>query len=409
MLLLVGVSITIAIKGGLFDTTKRAAKETEEAKKLEQELANGRVKIGEVWYDSIEDYVGGKESDDQTEPEKPVEPEKPPVEPETPPKDPTTGLNFYDDVEKDENGVLTANASYTSDGKTAIVPKGFKIVEGIEKTKSIADGLVIQDKDGNEFVWIPVEVTESDKETEIASFYTSSWENNARGERSSIASSSDQYLEPRNDYDGEEDEYAEMLRSVYKNKGFYIGRYEAGSTTQRAYASPTTEMVVQKGKYPYNYVAWGVSASDWSSDVVFGGTNYGKGAVYLSKKMYEGKDVGVISTLCYGVQWDAMLDFIKDKNNVTNSTTWGNCRPDSGTTTLKNTGSSDSYSAKNIYDVSGNLSEWTMEGQKSTDNARVSRGNDYHFGGQAVSVRQPVNVFSYSIDTLGFRPTLYIK
>ena len=408
MLLLVGVSITIAIKGGLFDTAKRAAKETEEAKKLEQELASGRVKIDGVWYDSIEDYTKGNASDDQTEPEKPVEPEKPPVKPETPPKDPSTGLSFYDDVEKDENGVLTANASYASDGKTAVIPKGFKIVEGIERTKSIADGLVIQDKDGNEFVWIPVEVTESDTETEIASFYTSNWENNARGERSSIASSSDQYLEPKNDYAGEAKEYEEMVKSVYKNGGFYIGRYEAGSTTQRVYASPTTEMVVQKDKYPYNYVAWGASASDWSSDVVVGATSYGKGAVYLSKKMYEGKDVGVTSTLCYGVQWDAMLDFIKDKNNVTNSASWGNCKPDSGTTTLKNTGSSDSYSAKNIYDVSGNLFEGTMEGQKNANYARVTRGNDYYYGGQAAT-RGIQNVSTFNMDTLGFRPTLYIK
>ena len=72
MLILVGVSITIAIKGGLFNTTKKVAKETEETKNTEQELANGRVKIDETWYDSIEDYVGGKKLDNQTEPEKPV-------------------------------------------------------------------------------------------------------------------------------------------------------------------------------------------------------------------------------------------------------------------------------------------------------------------------------------------------
>ena len=65
MLVLVGVSITIAIKGGLFDTTKRVAKETEEAKRKEQEFASGRVKIDGTWYDSFEDYAIGKPSEIQ--------------------------------------------------------------------------------------------------------------------------------------------------------------------------------------------------------------------------------------------------------------------------------------------------------------------------------------------------------
>ena len=402
MLLLVGVSITIAIKGGLFDTTKRAAKETEEAKKLEQELANGRVKIGEVWYDSIEDYVGGKESDDQTEPEKPVEPEKPPVEPETPPKDPTTGLNFYDDVEKDENGVLTANASYTSDGKTAIVPKGFKIVEGIEKTKSIADGLVIQDKDGNEFVWIPVEVMEGDKETEIRSFYRSEW---ANGDRGVSLTDFVAYAEPyASGYVGENTEYAEMVKSVYKNGGFYIGRYEAGSVTERTNTSNgTTEIVVKKNQYPYNYVCWGISMSDYTSDVIdVYSRNQGKGAVYLSKNMYEGKDVGVTSSLCYGVQWDAMLDFIKDKKNVNDSASWGNYKPNSGSGTIKNTGSSDSYSAKNIYDVAGNEFEWTMEASTIVAR-RIIRGGYYGYSGaEASASNRGANDFNYCDNTQRF-------
>ena len=62
MLILVGVSVTIVINGGLFDITKKAAKRTEKAKKAEQELSSERIKIDEIWYDSFEDYVNGKES-----------------------------------------------------------------------------------------------------------------------------------------------------------------------------------------------------------------------------------------------------------------------------------------------------------------------------------------------------------
>ena len=65
MLLLVGVSITIAINGGLFDSTNKAAKKTEKAKKTEQELSTERIKIDDIWYDSFEDYVNGKKSEIQ--------------------------------------------------------------------------------------------------------------------------------------------------------------------------------------------------------------------------------------------------------------------------------------------------------------------------------------------------------
>ena len=395
MLLLVGVSITIAIKGGLFDTTKRVAQETEEAKNKEQELANGRVKIDGIWYDSIEDYTKGEQSDYQ------------------PPE-----FGPYDEAKKDENGFLLENTTYTSEGKTAVIPKGFKIIDGLEGTKSIAKGLVIQDKDENEFVWIPVEVTASDKENKIASFFRSEWENNARG---TSLTDSTQYIEPnQNGYEGEAQEYAEMVRSVYENKGFYIGRYEAGSKTERTNKeNGTTEMVVKKNQYPYNYVGWGASMTDYINDVIdVKNRNQGKGAVYLSKSMYQNQDVGVTSTLCYGIQWDAILEFIKDdSHDVTNSSSWGNY-----SYAIYKTGcdhndpnlSGDSYVAKNIYDIAGNLFELTME-TFSDINCRVGRGSIqgsfsaiYTLEAAGRSNWNPfenINVF----DKTGFRPALYIK
>lgn len=46
-----------------------------------------------------------------------------------------------------------------------------------------------------------------------------------------------------------------MMQSVQKNKGFYIGRYEAGTIEPRK--SSTTgisEVVVKRDAYPYIYV-----------------------------------------------------------------------------------------------------------------------------------------------------------
>lgn len=65
MLILVAVTINMAINGGLFGHAKEAKEETKNAIDAEQELANGRIKVAGVWYDSMQDYVDGKPSADQ--------------------------------------------------------------------------------------------------------------------------------------------------------------------------------------------------------------------------------------------------------------------------------------------------------------------------------------------------------
>ena len=65
MLVLVGVTIQMAINGGLFENAGEATGKTQNAINAEQQLANGRIKIGEVWYDSIDDYLKEKPSKDQ--------------------------------------------------------------------------------------------------------------------------------------------------------------------------------------------------------------------------------------------------------------------------------------------------------------------------------------------------------
>ena len=66
MLILVAVTITVAVNGGLFEYAGRAGKETNEAIKAEQKLADGKIKIGEVWYDSIDAYLANRPSSQTT-------------------------------------------------------------------------------------------------------------------------------------------------------------------------------------------------------------------------------------------------------------------------------------------------------------------------------------------------------
>ncbi len=201
-----------------------------------------------------------------------------------------------EELEKSKNLLgtrVTENTKYVSGGKTAWIPKGFTL-SGIKSEQSIDNGLVIYDiPEGttpdwtnpdsvktkyNQFVWIPVEVKSTDTENSIASFYRSEWAENTAtgGERTTGLSTS--FTEPysydtTNNYDqtnGIADQITELTKSIYKYGGFYIGRYEAGSTTERTSSSSQTEgFVVQQDKYPYNYVKWGKSMSDVSEGAVW--------------------------------------------------------------------------------------------------------------------------------------------
>lgn len=164
------------------------------------------------------------------------------------------------------------------------------------------------------------------------------------------------------------------------------------------------------------------------------------GAVYLSKNMYAAGTIGATSTLCYGVQWDAAMKFVEDSTHSTsNSTTWGNYKNNAWTinrTTAKytestnaqkeswqaitsnksktdsksillTTGASDNFKAKNIFDLAGNVYEWTMEANLSA--RRVYRGGSFCLNGTgsspSIRVYYGPTLSGYSI---GFRPALYL-
>ena len=66
MLILVGVSVTVALNGGLFTTAKEAAEGTATKRNEELQLSSGKVEINGEWYNSIDEYVNGKSSDNPT-------------------------------------------------------------------------------------------------------------------------------------------------------------------------------------------------------------------------------------------------------------------------------------------------------------------------------------------------------
>ena len=176
------------------------------------------------------------------------------------------------------------NVNYTADGKgeKIPVPKGFSYAgEGTKET-----GFVIKnDLDGNEFVWIP---------TDLVPYQTYDW-------NKGLATT--EFTEY---YTSDEIKNAEIIQevtdSVNMHKGYYISRYEAGTTVKRTSKTEISQeqlpmpvfkaTTVETPIYAYNYI-------DWND------------AIYLSNKLYNKEINNVTSRLINARGWDTALKFIE--------------------------------------------------------------------------------------------------
>ena len=163
--------------------------------------------------------------------------------------------------------------------------------------------------------------------------------------------------------------------SVGKFGGFYIAKYESGILgtkdnftlyNENGILTPTTSKPLsQQGKGVWN----NISQSD---------------AEKISKLMLA-SSTEVKSDLISGECWDTTLQWIKNTNDSTydeNSQGKGNYDEDANTNNWKGkittTGSLRAYEKNNIYDMAGNVLEWTTEyGTFNGTNYFVSRGGFY--------------------------------
>ncbi len=293
-----------------------------------------------------------------------------------------------------------------------VIPAGFKAISQeqditIDETakwgerNAYLSGLVIEDEKGNQFVWIPVE--------NMQLFHTTDWQRNEPTEQINAT-----YLEPMEE---ERQAYETMKQKVQKYGGFYVGRFETGDgdiTEARTTTRNSDNMVIQKYAQVYNYVPFMSTTID-RREVT--------GARELALKFGNQNQYQTVTTsVLYGVQWDAILRFlVSEENPVNDSTSWGNypnatlSYSDSlgntyqkvqGEARLLQAGSSEQTKAKNIYDIAGNLYEWTMESAGSS--VRVVRGGAYLVNiGQLAASR-----YAYAQNTannsIGFRISFYV-
>ena len=364
--------------------------------------------------------------------------------------------------------VSTVYAISVGNGESVPVPYGFYYVGG-----SINTGVIISDNEadkydgktdktthdyatklkGNQFVWIPCTINEYTK----IDFGMSSASSYDRTTGSS--------------------EYAQ----IQKYGGFYVGRYEAGVSTLNEEKGEFKDSVTFSGNASlFNAVTAGTGINGWgwqNYDYIARGkvitdSNYPNKvtgnivekansipyyhadyytALEMSERLYN-NNLYVQSGLITGTQWDMMMKFLSDSSNYSDmkSTQWGNYdnvsltnlrgyytnvntsnastdgfksaegfTTNSGTSSwvILTTGSTEQVLRKGLYDVAGNLWEWTQEssyvanlGYNITYNTYNLRGGSFLNAYASRPACYRADDYAPRTDTNnGFRPVLYIK
>ena len=368
LLILAGVSLSFVFNGGILDKSQQAVDKYQNESEKEQDLL-----------DKIDKYLGNELGIGSG-----------------------GGTDVPDDTDVptvDSNGLATENTTIvaTDDPNVQIViPKGFAPVilqtgrtdslpgengavkeimpkenwnsitkEDINKGIVVVDNKITYDNgqtsgtvpDFNEYVWVPI--------TDNSKFVRNGWNRNTLAD----VSTSGAYWE-----ETATSEYTDMVSSVSRNKGFYISRYEASK-------KDSTTAQSKRGQNPWCYVTQ-------------------PEAITASSNMKE----SINSHLIYGIEWDSVLQWAIDSQATigaettggtktitiddiqSDSRSWGNYSNSTGGaatnsgSSAKVGGTNEYWKVNNIYDIAGNVMEWTQE-KYSTGTNRAYRGGYYDYIG----------------------------
>ncbi len=366
-----------------------------------------------------------------------------------------TRVQLEESWQGESQAKTTVYAISDGEGNTIPIPKGFYYVGGTEKTgvvisdsssdknkgKDSSNGNVTKDLVGNQFVWIPCKEEDYQKYKWGDKYKNNTWDENTPEEEKA---------------------------KVATYGGFYVARYEAGTSKvtleggKKIGQEKSETNNWQNDSYIISKTTSSSKPTSKAEEIPYYHADY-ETAEKMSERMYNNSNY-VSSQLITGTQWDVMLNYIsteKNKNtlnaqNESNYTDlksncdWGNyvdtdltncsgkyCiigqEPYTGSMlsywnpnteknnknnetewTLLTTGSiDDNLQKKNIYDIAGNLWEWTQEKSNIDDHSAscyMLRGGSFYDKHTDYPVCYRISDYANTTATgHGFRVTLYIK
>lgn len=304
-------------------------------------------------------------------------------------------------------GEITYETSYTIfkdvNGEQVPIPEGYIVSENSDEN-IVNKGLVISDSRGNEYVWISCTVDSSSNKLQ---YKRTEWgvekdgTDNSRAIKDELTLKDIDVTYSKTDTDnGINEEISKEIvaqinaekESIKKYGGYYIGRYEVGKDNKTA--------VIKAEQEPYVNIKWSK-------------------AYELAKGIGGGE--GATTYLCSSYSWDTAINFIQNttgKNYATSIIGFnGNWKSqevkDSSGKVIKpvntaqrlNTGLTTALC--NIYDMGGNVGEFTTELNPGTSETVVLRGGDNGNGSPAG--RRWDDGSGSAISAYGFRATLFLK
>ena len=304
-------------------------------------------------------------------------------------------------------GEITYETSYTIfkdvNGEQVPIPEGYIVSENSDEN-IVNKGLVISDSRGNEYVWISCTVNSSSNKLQ---YKRTEWgvekdgTDNSRAIKDELTLKDIDVTYSKTDTDnGINEEISKEIvaqinaekESIKKYGGYYIGRYEVGKDNKTA--------VIKAEQEPYVNIKWSK-------------------AYELAKGIGGGE--GATTYLCSSYSWDTAINFIQNttgKNYATSIIGFnGNWKSqevkDSSGKVIKpvntaqklNTGLTTALC--NIYDMGGNVGEFTTELNPGTSETVVLRGGLYTFNNPA-GYRWD-HYSGNASSSYGFRATLFLK
>lgn len=303
-------------------------------------------------------------------------------------------------------GEITYETSYTIfkdvNGEQVPIPEGYIVSENSDEN-IVNKGLVVSDSRGNEYVWISCTVDSSSNKLQ---YKRTEWgvekdgTDNSRAIKDELTLKDIDVTYSKTDTDnGINEEISKEIvaqinaekESIKKYGGYYIGRYEVGKDNKTA--------VIKAEQEPYVNIKWSK-------------------AYELAKGIGGGE--GATTYLCSSYSWDTAINFIQNttgKNYATSIIGFnGNWKSqevkDSSGKVIKpvntaqrlNTGLTTALC--NIYDMGGNVGEFTTELNPGTSETVVLRGGIYY--GVPAGYRWD-SVSGVAGSGYGFRATLFLK